>query len=218
MQQHQHLAALQEELNGAAERYSTAAREHDELMKRLNATRSNLADLTTKARAANTLGNEAEYSALALRVRFAEEDVAELTTIVAKASEAAIAVNGDIARIEQQQRVAKEAATAAESEVLSNRITKQIDELTGMLSAARAALRDQLQHQGGEILAKHQRQRCIEAERELLAEVATTYDVHLSIDPPASARSRSRLQSCHDFFRPSAALKDLIHSGAKPRI
>lgn len=218
MQQHQHLAALQEELNGAAERYNTAAREHSELMKRLNATRSNLSDLTSKARAANTLGNEAEYSALALRVRFAEEDVAELTTIVAKASEAVIAANGEVARIEQQQRVAKEAATAAESEVLASKIEKQIAELTGTLNAARAALRDQLQQQGGEILAKHQRQRCIEAERELLAEVARTYDEHLRIDPPASARSRSRLQSCHDFFRPSASLKDLVASGAKPRI
>jgi hypothetical protein len=211
------IAQIEDALESAKLHLETATREHAEVMARLNAKRAAVNELTSKSRAADRAGNEAEFSGLALRVRFGEQDVVELTALVAKAAEVVIEANGKVASLENQQRVAIENANSESSREIADKIIGQIVELKGLLSAARAALHVQLRAQGGEVLAQHLKARCMEIERELLAEVATTFDEFLRLDPPASARSRSRLQSCHDFFRPSPSLKDLVASGAKPR-
>ncbi|CAB3645563.1 hypothetical protein [Paraburkholderia rhynchosiae] len=216
--QHQALAQIESALEVANQQYATAQRDHTAVMERLTATRADLIDPTSKCRAADKPGNEAEFAALAMRAKFLEQDVAELTVIVATAANAVIEAGSTIAKLEHQLRVAKDAATASGAQVLADKIASQITELESTHAAARAAYREQLAAQGGDILARHQRERCAEVEAELLKEVARTYDEFIRIDPPASARIKSRLQSCHDFFKPSAALKDLIHSGAKPRI
>jgi len=153
----------------------------------------------------------------ALRKASAEADVNDLKALIDQGAAVLVQLNADLAAAQAVERKAESAARSEEDAATASTLTSHIDNLKKLHTEA-VDERHQFFRKMGLSKAAMELLKHIRAlESEMLQAVAKCYDIHVEMDPPRSPASR-KTSSVLDFYKPSAALQDVVSQGAKPRI
>jgi len=153
----------------------------------------------------------------ALRKASAEADANDLKELIDQGAAVLVQLNADLAAAQAVERKAESAARSEEDAATASTLTSHIDNLKKLHTEA-VDERHQFYRKMGLSKAAMELLKHIRAlESELLQAVAKCYDIHVEMDPPRSPASR-KTSSVLDFYKPSAALQDVVLQGAKPRI
>jgi hypothetical protein len=208
----QALAASRNRLAECAERSESAHAAHSQLLIRKSEAEAAAASALTDHKA----GKISEEVA-ALRKASAEADANDIKELIDQGAAVLVQLNAALAVAQAAERAAESAARIEEDEAAASMLSSHIDNLKKLHTEA-VDERHQLYRKMGLGKAAVELLKHIKAlESELLQAVAECYDIHVAMDPPRTKISR-KTSSVHDFYRPSAALNDMVRHGATPRL
>jgi hypothetical protein len=206
------LAHARANLTAATERAEQAHAAHSNLLVR----RSEAESLAAAAFSDFRAGKISEEVA-ALRKASAEADASDLKELIDQGAEALVQLNADLAAAQAVERKAESAARSEEDAATASTLTSHIDNLK-KLHAEAVYERHQFYRKMGLNTAAMELLKYIkELEKEFLDAVAERYRIQVEMNPRTGPNSRVAI-SAFDFYRPSAALDELVRQGAKPRI
>jgi hypothetical protein len=208
----QALAAARNRLAEHAERSQSAHAAHSQLLIR----KSEAEAAAASALADHKAGKITEEVA-ALRKASAEADANDLKALIDQGAAVLVQLNADLAAAQAAERKAESAARKEEDEATASTLTSHIDNLK-KLHAEAVDERHQFYRKMGLNTAAMELLRYIkELEKEFLDAVAERYRIQVDMNPRTGPNSRVAT-SVFDFYRPSAALDELVRQGTKPRI
>ncbi|MCX4137906.1 hypothetical protein M0D68_06905 [Paraburkholderia sp. SEWSISQ10-3 4] len=206
------LAHARANLTATAERAEQAHAAQSKLLVR----RSEAESLAAAAFSDFRAGKISEEVA-ALRKASAEADANDLKALIDQGAAALVQLNANLAAAQAAERKAESVARREEDEATASTLTSHIDNLK-KLHAEAVDERHQFYRKMGLNTAAMELLKYIkELEKEFLDAVAERYRIQVEMNPRTGPNSRVAI-NVFDFYRPSAALGELVRQGTKPHI
>lgn len=206
------LAEARDTLVKATENAELAHATHNVLLVRKSEAEAKIAEAIRDAR-----DRKIDEATAALRMSIASEDAKGIQVLIDESMPALASLDAVVSRAQAQAAKAEVDARKEENELTAIELTSHVDKLHAALTEAIKERHQYYRKVGLNTAAADLLKRIKALEHLLLEAIAECYDIHVEMEPPRSPTQR-RTSSVLDFYKPSAALQDVVRQGSKPRI